>query len=287
MIPIVEDYLSELVESKLAYLKTNPNHVDRILGTSQARLDRLKTYIQGKPIKVIKGYPRTPAELPCVCILLSGEEETQEGLGDYGSGAVDLEVREWTEEVEVIDAPNSEVNAPYVRLTHSPVMEIVSVVHNGLGSELDPYEYQLIADERGFLAITSGIAEHQDTLTVTYTYKYSAQEQTSVLYESNYRLECWAENGDFVVELYHILKWALLSGRGNLIEGNDLFRQRLSGADFEPAPNFFPSFVYRRALSFWCQFSVSTPDEEVQYISGVETNQTEYSGNFDGGDIDG
>jgi hypothetical protein len=128
--------------------------------------------------------------------------------------------------------------------------------------------------------------EPTDTFTVTYTYKYTAQEQMEVIYESNYRLECWANNGDLVVELYHIIKWALLSGRGDLIEGTDLFNQRLSGADFEPTPNFFPEFVYRRALSFWCQFVVSTPEEEVQYISSVETNQIEYLDSFDNGGDD-
>jgi hypothetical protein len=278
MIPIVEDYLSELIESKLAYLKTNPNHVDRVLGTSQVRLDRLKSYLQNNPIKVIKGYPRTSAELPCICILLSGEEETQDGLGNAGE-SVDIDIRELTEGLSLESDSN-----PYVKLTQIPVYEVSKVVHNELGIELDPYEYQLEPD-KGILEIHSDV-EPTDTFTVTYTYKYTAQEQMEVIYESNYRLECWANNGDLVVELYHILKWALLSGRGDLIEGTDLFNQRLSGADFEPAPNFFPEFVYRRALSFWCQFVVSTPEEEVQYISSVETNQIEYLDSFDNGGDD-
>lgn len=283
MIPIVEDYLSELIESKIAYLKGNPNHIDRILSTNQAKLNKLKTFIQSKPIKVIRGYPRTPAELPCICIMLSDEEETQEGLGDYGD-SIDLEVREWTEEVEVIDTVNADLPYPYAKLTHAPVMEITRIIHNEFGTELHPSEYSLVADDSGRLAIAGGMAEHGDSLTVSYTYKYSAEEQTRVLYESNYRLECWASNGDLVVEMYHILKWALLSGRGDLIVGSDLFRQRLSGADFEPVPSFFPEFVYRRALKFWCQFNVSTPDEEATYIDSVVTNQSEYSGSFDGGD---
>ena len=284
MIPIVEDYLSELIESKLAYLKSNPSHVDRILSTSQVRLDRLKNFLQSNPVKVIKGYPRTATELPCICILLSGEEEQQIGLGDYGEEAVDIEVKEFTEEVEVTDKHNAEFAVPYIRLTHLPVMALSKVVHNGLGIELDPSEYSLEVEDRGFVLLYTGDVEDGDSLTVTYTYRSVIQEQVSVLYESNYRLECWANNGDLVVELYHILKWALLSGRGDLIDGYDLFRQKLSGADFEPAPNFFPDFVYRRALSFWCQFSVSTPDEEAQFISGVVTSQTEYSGSFDGGE---
>ena len=193
MIPLVEDYLSELIQSKTLFLKSNPDHIKNVISTSAARLDRLAAYLQANNIRVIKGYPRTPAELPCVCILLSGEDESQISLGDY----------------EDFDDPE----------------------------------------------------------------QVAAEEHVEVLYECNYRLEAWSSNGDMTVDLYHIVKWALLSGRG-FLDSKGLFRQKLGGADFEPATSYFPEFVYRRALTFWCQTIASVPVGDIPYITGVEVSQT-------------
>ncbi len=275
MIPIVEDYLSELIESKLLYLKTNPDHIDKILGASQVKLDRLKQYIQTNPVKVVRGYPRDAAMLPAICILLSGEEETQEGLGDYGEDE-DSDVRTFTEELEVTSTEGARLPIPYVQTSYKPVVAVTEIVHNDFGTTLQAPEYGIHNESLGLVGLYNGMAEHGDTMTVSYSYRASAETQLATMFESNYRLECWTENGDLTVELYHILKWALLSGRDHLGSDRDLFRQRTSGADFEPAPSFFPTFVYRRALSYWCQFSVTVPDEEVDYITGTEINQTVY-----------
>jgi hypothetical protein len=89
-------------------------------------------------------------------------------------------------------------------------------------------------------------------------------------------LEVWAKNADLTVELYHLVKWALLSGRDELVN-DGLFRQKLSGSDFQPAPNYFPEFVYRRALTFWCQFLASTPTDGTRcsnFIQSITPNHT-------------
>lgn len=231
----------------------------------------------------MKGYPRDPTYLPCICILLSNEDETQEGLGDYGD-SIDTDIREYTEEVEVVDSPSGKFAVPYARLTHSALVSVSKVVHNSLGIELDGSEYGVLDYDLGFIELPSGDVEHGDTLTVTYTYKFVSQEYSRTLFESNFRLETWADNGDLVVEIYSLLKWALLSGRDHLGDDRDIFNQRISGADFEPAPNFFPEFVYRRALNFWCQFNISTPTEESGYIDRVEVNPDYYSDSFYGGE---
>lgn len=287
MIPIVEDYLSDLIESKLAYLKANPDHLNGILSTSANKLGSLKTFIQSNNVKVVRGYPRDQTILPCICILLSDEEETQDGLGDYGEGT-DY-TAEITEQVTVIDVPDGRLPIPYAEVSNKPMVSISSVIHNELGTELDPTDYFMYNEIRGWIGLPTGIAEDGDTLTVTYTYKSSATEEIEVLYDSNFRLEVWTENGDLTVHLYHILKWILLSGRDHLIGDYDLIQQRLSGADFEPVPSYFPSFVYRRALKFWCQFITSASTEDVIYISNVETNQTFYSGESEiqGGNTNG
>lgn len=168
MLSIIEDQLSEIIESKLSYLKNTPSVIPKILNINPTRLARISQYVQKMPLKVIRGFPRTPSDLPCICILLSNDDETQDGLGN-------IEMDEDTDD-----------------------------------------------------------------------------ELLEVLYSSSYRAEVWSDNGDLTVELYHLLKWALLSGRKDLIK-QGLFNQKLGGTDFEPAPEYFPIFVYRRALTFWCQ----------------------------------
>jgi len=282
MIPIVEDYLSDLIQSKFSYLKSNPSILPKVLGTSQERINRLVKYLDVTPINVIKGYPRTPAQLPCICIMLSGEEEAQEGLGNYGEDE-DSDMREYTEELVVTSHREGKIVLPYVKTLNRPIVAITQIIHNNYAITLEDNEYSILNPDLGLVEFDGDI-EDGDSLTVTYTYRASSLELTQVLYESNYRLECWALNGDFTVELYHLLKWALLTGRDYLGKEKDLFNQRLGGADFEPATSYFPEFVYRRALTFWCQFTASSPEETYTYIEAVESNQTEYSANFGGDD---
>ncbi|MDP4224900.1 MAG: hypothetical protein Q8910_00825 [Bacteroidota bacterium] len=170
MINIIEDTLSQLIDTKLKYLSANPSFISAILNIDSTKASRLTQYLQTTPIKIIRGFPRTQAELPGICILLSNEEETQESLGNVSFD----------------------------------------------------------------------------------------ETQTETIYSSDYRLEIWTENGDLTVQLYHLLKWCILSGRDDLANVG-MFNQRIGGTDFEPAPEYFPIFVYRRALTFWCQSVVSVP----------------------------
>lgn len=273
MIPIVDDYLNDLIVEKLGYLKSNPNYIDKIINTRTDRLSRLKNFISAKPIKVIKGYPRTPAELPCICIMLSGEEETQDSLGDYGDD--EIELQSTTESVTVMPPDNVHTNSYFVT-SNLPVVNISQILINSTGVEIDPELAEEYSPDTYYLP--DDIASPGDILTISYTYGESIMTSTEVMYESTYRLEVWTDNGDLTVELYHLLKWALLSGRSKLIEDYDIFRQTLSGADFEPVPNYFPAFVYRRALSFWCQFiATAMDDNEYKFIQDVESDQSYFS----------
>lgn len=64
----------------------------------------------------------------------------------------------------------------------------------------------------------------------------------------NFRIECWSDNGDLTAYMYSILKWAMWSSRMDMIKMGWV-NPRLSGTDLEPVPDYFPIFVYRRALS--------------------------------------
>ncbi|MMZ43510.1 hypothetical protein D1872_50620 [compost metagenome] len=273
MISIVEDYLSELVQSKLAVLKSQPQLANSILGLNNDMRERLKMFIQTTPINVIKGYPRGPAEFPCVCILLAGEEETQMGLGDYSEGDM-VTYGQGSSKVEYIDRIGGDLTTPHCRVDHVPVVKVDEVVNLTSGSIIPEYAYYLANPDLGIITFSSDEwAVDGDLLDVRYSFMETSSQDLETMFEANYRLEVWTNNGDLTVYLYHLVKWAILSGRGFLDE-RGLFRQRVSGADFEPATSWFPEFVYRRALMFWCQTSASVPIEDVPFIQDVMVNQT-------------
>lgn len=276
MIPVIEDYLSELIDTKMTTLKNNPELVRNIIATTPTKLDSLMTYISKTPIKVVRGYPRTSAELPCVCILLSSDNENQEGLGDYG-GDISFSMSEAIEETtQIVDSMVDEENIgrPYFKLSNRPLGTINEVINTTLGITYDPSEYAVYNEAKGMVALYTGNAEDRDSIQVNYNYKLESVDGIQVQFENNFRIEVWTTNADLTVQLYYLIKWALLSGRDDLVVELGLYRQRLSGSDFQPAPSFFPDFVYRRGITFWCQVTVSTPTEEVPYISGIGVNQT-------------
>lgn len=272
MIPLVEDYLSELIQQKIQMLRANPRLLRNILGTSEQRLEELAEYLAIKPVRVIKGYPRGQADLPCICILLSGEDESQMGLGDY-IAEDDLDVRSTTNTYEVQSGTDQGVAVTHIRVDNVPLRSVSRIVNHTKGIVLDPDMYYIANEDLGLIYLLDpSEAEAGDEVEVTFSYAYMAIDGLETLYECNYRIESWTVNGDLTVDLYHLVKWALLSGRGSLIE-KGLFRQKLGGADFEPATSWFPEFVYRRAMTFWCQVSASVPVEEVGYVTDVHVTE--------------
>lgn len=69
----------------------------------------------------------------------------------------------------------------------------------------------------------------------------------STYMNSNYRVECWSDNGDLTSYMYIILKWCLWSSRQQMLDLGWV-NIKLSGTDLEPVPDYFPFFIYRRAL---------------------------------------
>lgn len=64
---------------------------------------------------------------------------------------------------------------------------------------------------------------------------------------SNYRVECWSDNGDLTAYMYIVLKWCLWSSRLQMYRLNWV-DVTLSGVDLEPVPDYFPFFIYRRSI---------------------------------------
>jgi len=65
--------------------------------------------------------------------------------------------------------------------------------------------------------------------------------------EFSYRIECWSDNSNFVVYMYHLLKFIMLYKRQLLIESG-IVTPILRGTDLEPVPDYMPTFVFRRSL---------------------------------------
>src|SRR5690606_18968421 len=106
-----------------------------------------------------------------------------------------------------------------------------------------------------------------EEIEIDFDYKTTGYETYGTQFHANYRIETWTENGDLTTYLYHLLKQIILQSRAEL-EEKGLILQKISGGDFEPLPEYFPAFVYRRALMFeteyFADFNVSFP-----YISDV------------------
>ena len=105
-----------------------------------------------------------------------------------------------------------------------------------LGDDVGFYETFGLGDEELLDPTAEEIAERK-----------TLQYLNSTLMNSNYRIECWSDNGDMTMYLYTILKWCLWSSRVDMLKLGwaDI---SLSGTDFEPIPDYLPCFVYRRAV---------------------------------------
>lgn len=270
MIPVVEDFIVSILKARFNWLGDNPEHIDKILKMSKERREKLKEFIACKELTVKKGYPRTPNQLPTVAVLLSSENERQDGFGDWGGD--DGEVIDLMEEVQpVIYREGAYYPYPYVVTDRKALKSINSVYNLTKDKEIPMRDVFLLMPTLGHIALPVGHIDDGDEIQLNYTYGVSATEDLRTLYEANFRVEVWTNNADLTVELYHIIKWAMLESRDELSYMMGLFNQKLGGSDYSPVPSYFPEFVYRRALQFWCEFNASIPLREVPYIETVES----------------
>lgn len=85
---------------------------------------------------------------------------------------------------------------------------------------------------------------------------------SSVNMDATYRIECWSDNGDLTAYMYTLMKWALLVTRTDMIS-NGILIPKISAADLEPVPDYFPIFVYRRALMISFQYENRYYENEI------------------------
>jgi len=265
MIPIIENLLTEIIETRLKYIKTNPDIVDRIFSQATVTMrSRLKEYVTSGTLKVVRGFPNDRASLPCFAIMLGGEREQEKSLGSLFSGEDD---EDYTTSSAIEQAIVTRKDKRLViQIKNKPIELINSITLSG-----SQVSFELINEKLGYIAVDEedGV-EFGDTVEVSYSYRVGGMESYGSLFNTQYRVETWTNNGDLTVMLYHLLKWILLSAR-DYMEEQGLSLQTLGGLDFEPVPEYFPELVYRRALTFEC-LTENSFGVEFGYIQGFEVN---------------
>ncbi len=245
MIPIVEMVLSEVIEAKLKVLKTNADIVDRIFSQSPVTLrNRLKTYLTSGGLSVMRGYPNDRAKMPCYAIMLGGETESEKELGSYLGEEDSYEIENSTLTLKTVKKSGSVV----LEVPRKPIEFISTVTATIDGS---PVDFEVLDAKRGLI----GFPEYEsidvgEELEITYSHPVTTgNDFYGSIFTTQYRIETWTTNGDLTVMLYHLLKWIMLISRDTL-EEKGVQLQTLGGLDFEPAPEYMPELVYRRALTF-------------------------------------
>lgn len=239
MIPIVEELLENTITAQLKVIKENPQIIEKVFNYANTPYGKkFRKYIVNNNINVIKGFPRDASQLPCYCIMLGGEEETHEAIGEYLEQGD--EMLYLTDEYQV----KKEEDKVFIDTDKNNIESVVSINNLNTGKEIVNCAYD---DEKKGRILLLENAEENDTVEATIGYLCSDEFKHGTLMNFNYKIECWADNSELVIYMYHLLKFIMLYKRQLLIE-NGIIKPILQGTDLEPIPDYFPTFAYRRSL---------------------------------------
>lgn len=265
MIPILEDRLKQLLESEVAKIRANPEILDQVFNSSSKPVGKLKEYLRNpdKILKVVNGFPMEAHQLPCFTVILGGESESPEGLGDIDDEVEDSELLvDVEEEVEVsVDSKGRK----FLQASKVPVREVISITPVGDGV---PVSWSSSGVDSGKIQVQSRVLTGGGLYKVKYKYATGLSVGEVYQFDVNYRVEVWGANSELVVMLYTLLKYVILSNKTRLT--NEGWRNLvISGTDFEPVPEYFPVFVFRRTLMLNAKIinTVEVPCEVVEAIN--------------------
>lgn len=234
---VVESFLKSIIDAALKDCIQDVSIVDNILRHFDPEIvERFKQMLvsDNDYIGVTIGFPRPNSHLPTYCILLGGEQEQVEGIGNDGA--------EWEVEADDTETVDLELDADGNIKLMSPMSKVIELSYAGVPIA----DYEVVDYSRGIIRVNDASYVEGDILTLEYRPMIAMAEE-STLFRSQYRIESWSTNGDVAVCMYHLVKHILLKNRLKLTS-EGLRQQSISGADFEPMPKYFPEFVYRRAL---------------------------------------
>lgn len=242
IIPIIEEYLKNLINNNLTYIKNNPDVLDSIFEySSNDFINKFKVYIQSSKIKVTIGYPREPALLPCYSIILGQEEELAESIGEEFETEYDnSSLAECTETVKAVVEPYGNIK---LQLSHKAIKDVMSVCD----VDGNTYYFEVSNHQTGLLTMFDSNIHDGDEFIIAYNYYKNSIDNQGTDININYRIECWTDNADLTTYMYHLLKYIMLTNRVEMLKDN-IRLPKLSGGDLEPVPEYYPSFVYRRTL---------------------------------------
>ena len=105
-------------------------------------------------------------------------------------------------------------------------------------------------------------------------------------FDHNYRIEAWTNNAELTLYLFQIAKWNLIRHRDYLESSWGLYRQRLTGGDIMPQPEYYPEFVYIRALNYNCTTVEAIPTEE-RFAFDIKVGRMDFGQGYGGGGLSG
>jgi hypothetical protein len=206
----------------------------------QKSVQEIKKILRKTEINIILGYPREATKLPCISILLRGEDESNSFLGDYiGSGydpdvpgipggcstsEVASQIKSTIHPEFFYDAEGTDEADPVPDEDESSVLGQPRKIFSKPSSNPSALPNLLIHEGGGFATtcLVQVMTTHPElTLVLAAIIKYSC-----------FRYKMW-------------------------FEGQYMSNVTLSATDFIPLPEYFPDFVYSRGiqLSFENRFS--------------------------------
>lgn len=264
--------LKEIIENRLSYLKQNVDELTNIFGViSDDTLNRLKSYLQMRDIRVRLSYPIDQNFSPCFCIRLGTEDEIQRYLSNYGDDDEEyVKTESVTEDLRI-----SEVDGfPVVKTSKRPIYSVESIIYKGETY----YDEFIVSDpEHGLISLYFEIDPSVDTLTINYEREVEGAELYGYLAQSTYVIEAWSTNPEETIMLYHIMKWIIQSSYDDL-SNIGAFNIKVSGQDLEPVDSFSPNFAFRRGFILTLQYEV-TIDQPFNFINKIEVeDDSNYGG---------
>ena len=272
MIEISEKVLQSAIRAGLEMVREDEQLFDRVFSRlNVTEATRLKRYIAGNKVNVTIGYPVNRSKLPCYAIMLGGENESENYLGEFSDELDNAEATGMgldTDEIVVEEVVRVEKYGEFFKFnTSKRNVEAVTYAVDIHGNPVDLDGLEILDSEKGEVMVCDQSLTHRQKITISYVYRSTAYTSFGSMFNKSYRIEVWATNGDLVVHLYHLLKWLMLFSRKAFYQAgwNEV---KLGGADFEPVPEGDNEITYRRAMSV--EFLVEeTYELDYKYIQDI------------------
>lgn len=215
-------------------------------------------YLQGFLVDRLKWLKTHPAVIDM--IFSTGRRETLSKLREFITS---------TKVKVIIGYPKEQTQLPCYVITLAPENEEPV----GLGDD-----YETFSD----CDFTDGT-----NATVSEVVKSMSKFLSSAYMNSNYRIECWSDNGDLTSYMYTILKWCMWSSRRDMTSIGWV-NIKMSGMDLEPVPDYMPVFIYRRTaqISLMYENLYYEKTKELEKYAKVITEPDKYHKDSDDNIVD-